>query len=175
MKEINHKKELKESFRLTPNVGHSDEINETVFSPDGKTIASCSKDCTLKIWDVETGKLTRTIGAESSITHLRFNSEGTQLFGFVETNVYTWDIETGQKLNEYYPEGTSFYIFALSPDGSIAVTHDDSIFIVYDVVAEEEILELEGDHEENYDRTELNPFTISPDNRYIAIGYDHAG
>jgi WD40 repeat protein len=36
--------------------GHSEEIRFVAFSPDGKTLASASRDQTLRFWDVETLK-----------------------------------------------------------------------------------------------------------------------
>ncbi|MGV2387987.1 MAG UNVERIFIED_CONTAM: hypothetical protein LVR29_05725 [Microcystis novacekii LVE1205-3] len=37
--------------------GHSDKIWQAVFSPDGQTIASASKDKTIKLWRIEAGKI----------------------------------------------------------------------------------------------------------------------
>ncbi len=37
-------------------VGHTEEVNSIAFSPDGKTLASASKDNTIRLWDIQTGK-----------------------------------------------------------------------------------------------------------------------
>jgi WD40 repeat protein len=37
--------------------GHSDKVYCAAFSPDGKYISSGSKDCTVCVWDVQTGNL----------------------------------------------------------------------------------------------------------------------
>ena len=37
-------------------LGHTEEVNSIAFSPDGKTIASASKDTTIRLWDIQTGK-----------------------------------------------------------------------------------------------------------------------
>lgn len=45
----------------TVNVGHSDFVKEVVFSPDGRWLASLASDETVKLWEVATGRLLRTI------------------------------------------------------------------------------------------------------------------
>ena len=43
-----------------PQLGHSDYVNSVAFSPDGKYALSGSRDNTLKLWDVATGREIRT-------------------------------------------------------------------------------------------------------------------
>jgi len=40
-----------------PLIGHSDWIRSLAFSPDGKPILSSSNDRTVRVWDIETGRL----------------------------------------------------------------------------------------------------------------------
>lgn len=52
-----------ETVKVVPtvNVGHSDFVKEVVFSPDGRWLASLASDETVKLWEVATGRLLRTI------------------------------------------------------------------------------------------------------------------
>ena len=36
-------------------IGHNHNVNRVCYSPDGKTIASCSDDETIKLWNSENG------------------------------------------------------------------------------------------------------------------------
>ena len=36
--------------------GHTSRVDSVVFSPSDKTIASCGRDGTIQLWDVETGE-----------------------------------------------------------------------------------------------------------------------
>ncbi len=41
--------------------GHSSKIRDIMFTPDGKTLISVSEDKTIRLWDVETGDLVKTL------------------------------------------------------------------------------------------------------------------
>src|SRR5437879_6324517 len=41
--------------------GHHGSVMAVAFSPDGKVLASSSRDKTIKLWDVATGALIRTL------------------------------------------------------------------------------------------------------------------
>ena len=63
-------------------VGHSDPVNSVTFSPDGQILASGSKNGSVKLWDVNSGKEMLTISEQSNgdslseITSVAFSSDG---------------------------------------------------------------------------------------------------
>ena len=53
------KKDVKKEPELTPPYGHRDQVFWAAFSKDGKFVATCSSDRTVKLWDVEKGRVVR--------------------------------------------------------------------------------------------------------------------
>ena len=60
--------------------GHRDMVNTVAFHPVYSVLASGSDDCTLKVWDWETGELERTLkGHTRRITDCEYDSKGKHL------------------------------------------------------------------------------------------------
>src|SRR5436305_779176 len=67
------------------------------FSHDGRRLASCSHDRTVRIWDAETGALQRTLdGHTDSVRSVAFYHDGRRLASCShDRTVRIWDVETG--------------------------------------------------------------------------------
>jgi sugar lactone lactonase YvrE len=58
-------------------------VHSIAFSPDGSTLASCSSDETIKLWDINSGELKNTLtGHSGSVSSIAFSPDGSTLASY---------------------------------------------------------------------------------------------
>src|SRR5262249_26720780 len=97
-------------------------VEDVAFSPNGKTLALASREATVQLWDVATGKLLKTLkGHSSAVTAVAFSPDGRTLAsGSVDHTVRLWNVETRRQLMQLDPGGVELVhvqTLAFSPDG----------------------------------------------------------
>lgn len=81
--------------------GHTKTTNQVRFSPDGKTIATCSDDTDIRLWDAQTGALLRTLaGHQGRVTHIAFSPDSSWLVSGADDNTLRrWNVVDGTLLD----------------------------------------------------------------------------
>ena len=80
--------------------GHRGAVTSVRFSPDGKRLASTSRDGTVKLWNVHDGTELFTLrGFTGVVNRVEFSPDGRRLAtAGSDRTVRLWDVETGQEL-----------------------------------------------------------------------------
>jgi len=108
--------------------GHEFTVWSVVLTQDGRHVISGGQDATVRLWDIQTGKLVHTfIGHEGPVYGLVATSDGRRIFSVSDRDfaVRVWDVEAGTALNTLTPNSLHTNSIAITPDDCYVITGGD--------------------------------------------------
>jgi uncharacterized delta-60 repeat protein len=152
--------------------GHRGDVYFVVFSHDGRTLATASRDHTVKLWDVGTGHVLHTFtGHGGEVSAAAFSPDGRLLATAGEDQlVKLWELDTGEERRTLRGHDGTVFGVAFSPDGAVlASAGKDKVARLWDLETGRVIGSLPG----HSDWIEFLAF--SPDGKTLATASsDHA-
>jgi WD40 repeat protein len=152
--------------------GHRNDVFCVAYSPDGSRLASGSRDCEIRIWNANTGKMVGKplVGHNDYVRSITFSPDGKQIAsGSSDRTVRIWDVQTGQTIGEPL-RGHANYVFSVawSPNGYLLASgSDDHTIRLWDIQTRHQLFTLQGHS------SAVASVAFSPDGSNLASGsYD---
>lgn len=124
----------------------SNKTRSVDFSPDGLRLVSCAEnDSSVYIWDLDRGKLAKTITEKSAIRSAVFSPDGRYIaYGIWKSGFRIIDAHTGDSV-VFIPSPTTENTFVIfSPDGRRLITASENIIRFWDAANGRKLLALQG-------------------------------
>lgn len=114
--------------------GHEDDVEMTAFASDNRKVATCSRDTTIKVFDLHSRLLQDLRGHRADVISVSWTPDSHQLISSSDDGtVRRWDAETGVQLECISFDGVETDTIALAADGTVFAGNDEgSISVICD-------------------------------------------
>lgn len=164
--------DVADGHRLTTLQLRDAAIQSVWASPDGRRIATDTKDRQVIVWDVRTGGLIRRLQGypktELIYSVSAFSADGRRLVARSAANrVVLWDIDSGRVLRGLQAHGKEILSGAMSPNGHWLVTAGvDTTAILWDLAERRPMQQIDGPS------AGVARGAFSPDGRWLVVARD---
>ena len=101
------------------NVGHTDHVKHMHYTSDGKYLVSTSNDGTTKLWEIETGRLLRTLtertGGVKSVVYS--SNKKYVAIHYLDNDIQLWNVEIGKCIKTLSEHTAKVDSIVFNPDG----------------------------------------------------------
>ena len=129
--------------KIEVQTGHAGKIYSLAYSPDGKYLVSASSDGTMKVWELATGKIVRSLeGHSGAVYTVEFSPDGHFLAsGGFDKTIKIWDFKTGKIIKTFRGHHNSVFKLLFSHDGKrLASAGWDYVVKLWDLEQSKELL-----------------------------------
>lgn len=143
--------------------GHTNSINDVVFSPKGNVFASVSDDRTICIWELATGKLLhRLTGHTRAVRCASFSPNGQYIVSAAwDNSIRVWNVALGKCVQTLTGHTDIIDFVEFSPDGKLIISSSyDGTVKVWDFPPLKELID------ETRERFKDNPLTPEERRQY---------
>ncbi len=123
-------------------------VESIVISPDGQTLASCSDDNTINLWNLKSRKFTRSfVEHTSNVLSLAVTPNGKVLVSGALDGIRMWDLLQQRPLGILTRFDNSINTVAISPDGQTLASGDNiGVIKLWDLSSGRLIRTIAGAH-----------------------------
>lgn len=105
--------QMEENKMLRELQGNTNELRAAAFSPDNQSLALANQNGTVSVWNVNDGKLIRTLDARGEPSSLAFNNDGQAVAaGYGDGSILLWKTSDGSFVTQL--RGHKNYVLSLS-------------------------------------------------------------
>jgi toxoflavin biosynthesis protein ToxC len=146
--------------------GHSDDVEMAAFEPGEKRVATCSRDHSIRVFDIEGRHISTCVGHSADVISVAWNPMGQELVSSSDDGtVRCWRADDGVEVAKNSFDGVETDTIALTPSGLVFAGDDEGKITV---LQGESVIATTKAHEAGIKRLVYS----SDRNELISLSYD---